>query len=286
MAFLITSLSAVVDSLIAADSDVLSQLARYRIVQAAVARYSGDKPDEDTLNVTGAASRYYAIAANLTLWQEGLSRVTAIQYPAPTVASNETPVYLDADNWRDDYWQTVTSTQTRYLYLPNHSPAATETMRITYTCPWAWTASTTTVAVTQAAHGFAVSDYIYQDPTAWAKAGDIREASHKITVKDTNTFTAAVLEADVPAADFFAICNLAAGICCEAIAAKFSRTTDSTIAADSVSHVSRAGEHAKRAQEFIKFYERHMGLDKEADVPAAGTFVEVGWDLKDYLTLR
>ncbi len=139
MAFLITSLSAVVDSLIAADSDVLSQPARYRIVQAAVARYSGDKPDEDTLNVTGAASRYYAIAANLTLWQEGLSRVTAIQYPAPTVASNETPVYLDADNWRDDYWQTVTSTQTRYLYLPNHSPAATETMRITYTCPWAWT---------------------------------------------------------------------------------------------------------------------------------------------------
>jgi hypothetical protein len=93
------------------------------------------------------------------------------------------------------------------------------------------------------------------------------------------------------ASDFYAIAHLAAGLCCQAIATKYSRTSDSTIAADSVAHTSRATEFARRAQEFIAFYERHLGLDtagEDTREPAAGQFIDLdtapGWPTgRDYL---
>jgi hypothetical protein len=277
MAFPLSFFLAQVDNLIGADDAILSQLARYRQVLAAVDRYSTDAPNEIAADVTGAATRYYAVAANLTSWIEGLSRVVSIQYPAPTIASNETPVYLDDDDWRDDYWQAVTTVQTRYLYLPNHQPAATETMRITYTCPWAWSASTLTESITQDAHGFAVGDYLYQETgaTAWTK-GDVRTATHIVTVKAANSFTAALLQCSIPPADFFAVCDLAASLCLSAIAAKFARSSDSTISADSVNHDARSGSHEARAKDALKRYLAHMGLDKEGEVKAAGMFIDLG----------
>lgn len=277
MAFPLSFFLAHVDNLIDADSDILPELARYRQILAAVDRYSMDAPQEIAADVTGAATRYYAIAANLTSWVEGLSHVVSIQYPAPTIASNETPVYLDDDDWRDDYWQAVTGTQTRYLYLPNHQPAATETMRITYTCPYAWSASTVTEVITQSGHAFVAGDYVYQatDTLKWT-AGDVRTSTHIVTAKTTDTFTVALLQCSIPPADFFAVCNLAASFCLRAMAAKFAKTSDSTISADSVNHDARSGTHAARAKDFLQQYNAHMGLDKESEVKAAGMFVDLG----------
>lgn len=215
-----------VDYLIDADDDIISEDARDELIKAAVERYSHDAPDTHTDDVSGDGGKYYGVSASLASWAEGFSRVTEIEYPAATIASDETPVYLEPEDWRDDYWAEVTSVQTRYLYLPNHSPAATETMRITYTVPY--------------------------------------------------TFSGAPLVVDVPTQDFFAVCHLSAGLICQAIAAKFARSSDSTILADSVNHMTRSAEHARRAKEFMALYEKHLGLGEAADIKATGEFVD--WD--------
>jgi hypothetical protein len=111
------------------------------------------------------------------------------------------------------------------------------------------------------------------------------------------TYTAPyVWTADVtntPTNHFYAICNLAAGLACQAIATKYSRTNDSIISADSVGHTSRAMEFARRAREYIGLYEEQLGLgDGSGDGPgfvqAAGAFVDLdtapGWTIgRQYL---
>lgn len=220
-----TSFTAQVDYLISADDNELSSAARDEMVKAAIERYSTDRPDDVTADVTGDGGRYYVIPTILTSWSEGFSRIVSIEYPAAVIASDEVPVYLDPEDWDDNY----KSGSTRYLFLPNHSPAATETMRIKYTAPY---------------------------------------------VLSANAY-------DTPPGDFFAICNLAAGLACQAIAAKYSRTTDSTISADSVDHLTRAQEFSRRSREFIAMYNEHIGLGGDSDgaggkVLPAGEFVD--WD--------
>lgn len=211
-----------VDFILSADDDELAFDSRAAFVEAAIERYSHDRPREAIKDITGDGGNYYAIS-NLTGWSEGFSQVLRIQYPAPTVASDEAPVYLDPDDWDDDYWDATT----HYLYFPNHAPAAADKIRVRYTVPYT--------------------------PTL-------------------NAYS-------TPDADFHAICNLAASYCAQAIANKYSRTNDSTIAADSVNHMERSERWASRARELMKLYERHMGTDSESDRERpAGEFVD--WDTR------
>lgn len=87
---------------------------------------------------------------------------------------------------------------------------------------------------------------------------------------------------NTPAQDFHAICYLTAGLCCRAIATKYSRTTDSTITADAVDHAGRADRFAARANEYISMYEKHMGISTAADggiePTAAGVFIDWNTD--------
>ena len=210
-----------VDYLLSADNDELAAVARSEIAEAAIERYSHDKPDIITVDVTGDGGKFYAITTSLTKWSEGFSQIVRIEYPAPTVASDEAPTLLEPDDYDDNYWDG----STRYLYLPNHAPAATEALRVRYTAPY---------TATNGAY-------------------------------------------DIPAADFHAVCQLAAGLCAQAIAAKYSRSSDSTIAADSVNHLERSERWAARAREFIRLYEQFVGVDAESGKEQpAGEFVD--WD--------
>lgn len=279
MAFTLDVFKAYVDGMFDADDDIISDLRRYRAIKEALEYYSDDRPDSETDDVTGDAGKYYPIASNLTEWVEDFSFIKDIEYPAATIASDETPVYLEPEDWREDYWVEVSGTQTRYLYLPHHSPAATEIMRITYAVPYNWTASSVTESVSQTAHGFQANDYVYQDSSTWYEADDQIIATHKVTaVADENTFTAAILQTGIPSADFFAICNKAACIICRHMAAKFAKAGESTIRADSVRHISKSQEYAKRADEFCAAYSEAMGLGEYADetIHAASEFVD--WD--------
>lgn len=133
MAYTRVQILAQVDYIISADDDELSAAARNEMIKAAIEQYSHDMPDVITEDEAGDGGKYYALTG-LASWSEGFSQIISIQYPAPTVASDEAPVYLDPDDWDADYW--AGSPSVRYLYLPNHAPAATETMRIRYTAPY------------------------------------------------------------------------------------------------------------------------------------------------------
>lgn len=266
-----------VDNLLTADNDILSQLARDRDIKAAVERYSTDAPDGYTEDVTGDAGKYYPVASNFTYWVEGFSRIVEIEYPAADITADEQPQYLEPEDWRDDYWKVVSSVHTRYLYLPNHSPAATEAMRVRYTVPYNWTVGTSMTAVNQATHGFSVDDYVYLNGTTWYEATDARIATHQVSaVTDADNFTAAELQTTVLVGDFFAVCHLAAGLCCHAVAAKYAKLGHSTIAADATSHQTRSGEFARRGKEFIALYEKHLGRGETREVRGAGDFID--WD--------
>lgn len=273
MSTLITAYQAQVDELLAADNDLLSQVARLRNVRAAIERFSLDRTNKQMDDVAGTGSRYYAVATALTAWSEDFSRVVSIQYPAPVVASNETPVYLEPEDWQDDY----KASDVRYLYLPNHAPAATEKLRIEYTTPWRWSVSTTTLTVTQTAHGLVLDDYIYHNGTSYVK-GDVALATHRVSVVTTgtpNSFTAKELQSDAPATAFHALCYLAASICCQALAARFAKTNDSTILADATRSTSNSTEFATRATEFRRMYQQALGSVEEKK-EGAGNFVD--WD--------
>ena len=278
MSILISVFLAQVDGLLAGDNDEMPQIERYRQIKAAIERYNSDTQPRAVGDVTGDAGRYYALTGAspvLSGWVDGFSRIEEIEYPAATVASDETPVYLERESWRDDY----EASSVVYLYLPRHAPAATETMRITYVAPYVWAVSSTTTAVSQTAHGLSVEDYVYLNSAgSWVEAADARIATHRVTVvTDVDNFTAALLAIDVPTQDFFALCYLGAGLCCQAQAAKYAKASDSTIAADSTTHTTRTGEFARRATEFIGMYEAHLGIGAEqGSVQGTGDFVD--WD--------
>lgn len=199
----------------------LKDLDIQEMIKAAVVRYNRDRPNEVTEDEAGDGGKYYPVSG-LASWDELYSRVVSIEYPAQAVSADTQPQYLDSEDWVDNYL--VGST--RYIFLPNHAPAAGENMRITYTAPYAF-----------------VSD-----------------------------------EIDTPGQDFYAICNLAAGLCCQAIATKYSRTSDSSITSDSVNHTPRSSQFAARAKMYIEMYEQHLGLGGDGGsppfVPAAGAFID------------
>lgn len=111
-----------------------------RQAEAAVQRYSIDRPDTVTADVSGDGGKYYPVSS-LSAWVSDFSQVRAIEYPAQAIGDDETPQYLEADDWDDDYWDG----STQYIFLPNHAPAATETMRIRYTAPYQFSADLVTI---------------------------------------------------------------------------------------------------------------------------------------------
>lgn len=263
------------------DTSIMLALSRDRAVKGAVENYSVDRPSQIAADVTGDGGKYYGIVASLISWIEGFSRIIDVQYPAAVVASDDSPVYVDRDEWIDDYF----AGGLRYLYLTNAAPANTEKMRITYTVPYLWIASAITTAQAATAHGFTVGDYLYLETATWTEATDSRIATHIVTiVPDGDNYTRAELMAAVSPGDFFAICHLAAALVCEELAVKYSSTNDETILTDSVNHVSRGQAFAARAVELRKLYTTHMRIstgDSGSEAKPAGTFVDMdsapGW---------
>lgn len=230
MATALSVFLAQVDALVSAGDNILAEASRQAMIKAALEQYNKDAPKILAEDESGDGGKYYILAGTgfvLANWVDGFSRIIDVEYPAEAVSEDVLPQYLDPEDWRSDYY--VASI--RYLFFPNHAPAASETIRVTYTVPY--------------------------------------------------EFANSPLDVDTPAQDFFAICNLSASMVCEALAAKYSKTSDSTIAADAVGHGARGIEYATRAKEFRALYDQHIGLGEDADVQAASTFADLdtapGW---------
>ena len=293
MSFNLDVLRAQVDGILSADNDELSQLRRARQIKAAVEMYSNDRPESISTSVTGDGGKYYLISTVLTSFVEGFSRVTGIEYPAQAVTVDSVPQYLEPEDWDDDF----NDGTNRYLLFVNTAPASTETAVVTFTAPYLWTKSSVTTAVNQSTHGFSVDDFVFNDQSSgssvWTLAVDIRIATHQVTVvTDADNFTAAILEADLPPSDFFAVCNLAASYCADAIATGYARTSSSTITGDAVDSGGRSLRFKEMAADLMNLYKDQMGLladENEQEYPAA-EFVDTdplpAWGAGNYIFHR
>lgn len=113
------------------------------VVQA-VTRYSRDRPLISVADVVGNGTPYYPIigaGAVLANWTDGLSRIQSVEYPAGSVGANHVPSYLvESDDW--EYYETPSIT---YVRFKTATPAATETLRISYSSRHTHTTVTDTV---------------------------------------------------------------------------------------------------------------------------------------------
>ncbi len=268
----ITSLLDAVDTRVPDASTELPDFVRYHQVRLAVLELGCDRPDETTETETGTGSRYYPLS-NLANWSNGFSQIIGVEYPAADVGADETPNYLDPD----DYQAEFIVDGTRYLRFIGVVPESGEAFRVRYTHLYHWSASTETVTVTQVGHGFTVGDEVYYDGMEWKRAeGEM--GTHIVTaVPDSITFTAAVLEVNIPSDLLPAVIAKGACLVCRAIAAKYGFIGDSTIGADAGAHTTKAGEFARRAEELCKEYRELMGLEQGGPAPSGG-FVQ--WRIK------
>lgn len=243
-------------------------------IKQAVSAYSQDKPDTVSEDITGDGGKYYNLFTSLTSYEDGFSRIKTISYIAATIADDELPNYLESADWDEDFY----AGGIRFLFFPNHSPASTETIRVTFNTVYSWVAGTNTTAVSQIAHGFSVNDFVYlNSSSSWVSAGTGSTANllatHQVTaVTDVDNFTATALAISIPEVDFFAICNKAACLICRSIAERYSRSGDSTITADSVNHLTKSQLFSDRADEFCKLYNDHIGINMDSD----GNKIEMG----------
>lgn len=186
----LATLLAQTDVVTQTNDDDLAMADRKAAIRAALEHYNRDFPQIAVADVTGNATAYYKITtAALPAWSEDFSQIQRIEYPAQAVSANAQPQYLDREDWRDDYYvNDVDGNRERYLYLENYAPAATDTLRITYTAPRVWTGTGVTEATTlPAQHLYAFSNlaghYVCRATAAkYSKIGDstldVDSASH------------------------------------------------------------------------------------------------------------
>lgn len=82
---------------------------------------------------------------------------------------------------------------------------------------------------------------------------------------------------DLPPQDLYALCNLAAGLCCRVLATKYGQSMDPTLGADVVNYAEKTDFYARRSKELIALYEEHMGIE-EGTAPASAVS---DWDLPE-----
>lgn len=82
-------------------------------------------------------------------------------------------------------------------------------------------------------------------------------------------YTGSYSTAEIPAHDRDAVMNLAAGICCRMLAARYAQTGDPTIMADSVNYRSKMDEFRRLADSYEAQYRTHLGIKEGEGGPAA-----------------
>jgi len=141
-AYTMAVMLAQVDVLTQANDNDIAEADREAAIRAALEHYSRDFPRQYAADYTGDGGRYYVLNDTaLTDWADGFSRIVRIEYPAEAISDDGAPQYLDRTDWDQDYFVEEGTERARYLYLPSHSPASTEAMRITYTIPYTFTGS-------------------------------------------------------------------------------------------------------------------------------------------------
>jgi hypothetical protein len=80
----------------------------------------------------------------------------------------------------------------------------------------------------------------------------------------------------VPGADFYAVCDYAASLCLEAMAARASQFGDNTVSADTVNYRSKAQEFLSLAKAKRKLYYNHLGIEETEQAAEVGPAISIG----------
>ena len=143
---LLTDFSSSVSNFIQDSESLITTTQIQEQCKAALEEYSHDVPDETVAEFAGDGGQYYGLTAKLTSWVDGFSTIVSVEYPAASVATDEEPQYLENEDFVI-IEALADSTPTEYLYFPNHSPDSDETVRATYTLPYAFSGGTPAVDV-------------------------------------------------------------------------------------------------------------------------------------------
>ncbi len=99
-------------------------------IRQALNTFSRFLPDEVIEDDVGDGGKYKDLAS-LASWETDFSRIVSIDLDAATRISNdEFPNFLSED---DGDWLFYSDTSIDYVFFPNHSPSANETLRFKYT---------------------------------------------------------------------------------------------------------------------------------------------------------
>lgn len=88
----------------------------------------------------------------------------------------------------------------------------------------------------------------------------------------------------VPAVYFFALMNLAAGLCCSRLVGIYNQAGDSALSADAVDYRGKSSQYATMQKNFDLEFQKLMGTDKATAQPAASSTktwneeTAIGWD--------
>jgi len=141
MSFSLTTFNESVDRLVQDSLLILSSDSVDALIKLALQQYSKDFPDVAVKEISGDGGKYYAVSS-LTGWVEGFSKIQDVEYPAATVADDETPQLLDSE-----YWTLFEDATAEYLYFPSHSPSTSEKIRVWYTMPYTFSGTPAAVDV-------------------------------------------------------------------------------------------------------------------------------------------
>lgn len=97
-------------------------------VSAALTRFDDDHARVINGAITGDGTNAYDLSTDLASWDEDSSSVTGVEYPYTLGEDNE----LKLTDWSIEDDPTTGMT----LCFPSHTPAATETIKVTFVAPW------------------------------------------------------------------------------------------------------------------------------------------------------
>jgi hypothetical protein len=104
----------------------------------------------------------------------------------------------------------------------------------------------------------------------------------RLSISKSRTYDSVAANTTVLDSDHYAVCDLTASICADAIAAKYARTSEPSFNADAVNYRTRTQEWQSIAKRLWSRWEAHMGIGSGGEGsmaagPAASAWVN--WDL-------
>ena len=104
-------------------------------VKDALTTYNKDRPKVKVVDVDGTGSYYYEITdTTFPDFDTDFSEVLQLEYPTPTISSDETPTYLNID----EEWELYKTPTKNYIRFTVRAPATGYSFRVWYTIPRAF----------------------------------------------------------------------------------------------------------------------------------------------------